>query len=283
MSEHYTSVDDESHHKAATYNSRTLITSNILLEILRKEFGSATLLSSFKVVDFTKPGDNYVCLVTGIICEAIVNGEPHTLSYVAKLNPNYGLAGFSELCQILFSKEGGFLVDVAPQLNAILEGIGEPILSFPICVYSSYEEGKEMLISKDLRVKQFKMAEKFKEMDLDHASLVLKELARLHATGFILKSKLKAKSLCEEFPSFTDKFLEEGHPSAENIKILLVSGIETATEVLQGECGYEKTNEWLQDLRGNAYGIICDKIKEVTYKFETVCHGDTSNSNILFR
>lgn len=71
---------------------------------------------------------------------------------------------------------------------------------------ASYTPTKEVLIVEDLRKRHFKMFDRRRGMDVTHASLVLKELGRLHAGTLLLEKRIRC-TLTEKWPMLIEKWL----------------------------------------------------------------------------
>ena len=159
-----------------------ILTEEAVRRVLAVDKGDKAELISWKVDNFTKDGDNYSSVVVGIKVNYSTGQEQSNVSYVAKLNPSRNAQQYEELDKDLFMKESNFFLKTLPILNQILESIGKPTLNLPRCFHSILEKGKEQNYFEDLREKGFQMFDRKRGMDVPHAMLILKELARLHAS-----------------------------------------------------------------------------------------------------
>ena len=97
---------------------------------------------------------------------------------------------------------------MAPRMNEELSKIGEKPLAIPVGYSKCTKQGEEAYLMTDLRsfeengeMKSFKMFNRKECMDIEYALLVVKELARFHATSLVLENRIK-KSFTEEYPYF---------------------------------------------------------------------------------
>lgn len=118
-----------------------------------------------------------------------LNGVTGRRSYAAKGNPCHDREVIEEVTHKLFLKEAEFDSNLLPQLNAVLEEAGMKPLAMPRCFYGAVERKKELVLLEDLRPRGFKMFDRRKGLDVAHVSLVLEELARLHAASLLLEKR----------------------------------------------------------------------------------------------
>jgi len=116
-------------------------------------------------------------------------------------------------------------------------------------------------------------------MDRAHASLVFKELARLHSSAKLLLQS-SGKDITSKFNLDEDFYLTmetnaDWHSWFEQIPLNGAAMLETCQ-------GYEKAIEGLQTMSSNYFSLIKEQLKPVE-PFATICHGDVWNNNMLFR
>ncbi|XP_066990859.1 uncharacterized protein [Macrobrachium rosenbergii] len=235
----------------AVSEAKSLITEDHVKKALKADKGIQAFLKSWKVVDFTKRGDNYACEVTSVeVKYSMNNKEDSEVTYVVKLNPHRNFGEFQEAEPFLFEKEGKFYEELVPVLNEALMSAGQKPLRFAKCFLVSLEEGKEQLYFEDLRARGFKMFDRRKGMDKNHIALVLSELARLHGASYLLTNKVLEGESAGARYEFLSKDLLDFTP---NTKELFVSWMErcvdTGIMMLDIIGGYETASAWLKSFR----------------------------------
>ncbi|XP_068229657.1 uncharacterized protein [Palaemon carinicauda] len=261
---------------------QSLITEGHVKEALRCDKGSDAVLESWKVVDFTKPGDNYSSVVTSVEVRYLKDNEECEVTYVVKLNGLRTVEGFPDLMPVLFDKEGKFYQNGLPDLNEALVSAGQEPLRFPKCFHVFLEDKKEQIYFEDLRARDFKMFDRRKGLDKDHVVLVMKEIARLHSASYLLMSR------CEEgeTPATKHKYLAKDYlnfiPGNKHWFLpILQRPIDTGIMMLEKVGGYETAIKWMKSFRYEIKDVL--SVQMHSKKFNNICHGDCWNNNILFR
>ncbi|XP_042874593.1 uncharacterized protein LOC122254788 [Penaeus japonicus] len=260
-----------------TRTCHSLITEESVKEALRADKGNEAQLTSWEIKDFTRKGDNYVALVTSVEVEFALNGEEKKVSYVIKANPCHDAKSYEDVTHAIFLKEAHFYTNLLPQLNLILQAASGKILDMPLCYYSRMERNKELIILEDLRSRGFKMFDRRKGLDVDHAKLALKGLAKLHAASLLLQEK-KPESLEAKLLNRPWGNLVEG---STNVLSILENTLDNSVTILNRIGGYETTVSWIKGIKGNLPKIFENDVKPS--KYHVLCHGDAWNNNMLFR
>ncbi|XP_066937093.1 uncharacterized protein [Macrobrachium rosenbergii] len=267
----------------AVSDAKSLITEDHVKKALKADKGIQAFLKSWKVVDFTKRGDNYACEVTSVEVKYSMNDkEDSEVTYIVKLNPRRNFGDFQEAEPLLFEKEGKFYEELLPVLNEALMSAGQKPLRYAKCFLVSLEEGKEQLYFEDLRARGFKMFDRRKGMDKNHIALVLSELARLHGASYLLTKKVLEGESAGARYEFLSKDLLDFTP---NTKKFFVSWMErcvdTGVMMLDRIGGYEIASAWLKSFRSEVENVLSSGIRST--RFNSICHGDCWNNNVLFR
>lgn len=107
-----------------------------------------------------------------------------------------------------------------------------------------------MIVFEDLREAGFVMADRNNGLDKEHCSLMLKHLAKLHASSYVLGL---------EQPEYMDKFnfglLKSDMDESAALAAILSKGVKTLAEVSEKWPGYEKIANKLNGIRVS----ICEK------------------------
>ncbi|XP_045586396.1 uncharacterized protein [Procambarus clarkii] len=250
---------------------------------LTADKGSEADLVSWSVKDFTHKGDNYATIVTSISVKFSLAGQEQTTSYVVKLNPKRPIGqDFSAFTLAIFYKEAEFFQEILPLLNSELTVRGLQGLRVAKWFYTSLEKDKEMIFLEDLRSRGFKMFDRKKGMDVAHATLVLKELARLHAASLLLKATAPEQDLADRFTHIKVDWINYSQNSKKMINEMF-SGLFANAEALVHDIeGYEVAEQWLAAYKNNSADLL-ERSLGRSLKFDVICHGDCWNNNVLFR
>lgn len=260
---------------------QSLITEEHVAAALRKDKGADVRLTSWSVEDFTRKGDNYACVVSSVRASYAKGKEDAEVVYVVKLNPCRNVESFKEFTRTIFEKECLFYLSLVPDLNRMLEGAGQTLLRVPRCFHGSLVDGREMIFLEDLRPRGFKMFDRKKGLDVAHASLILQELARLHAASVLLQAETPDEDLIKKYKFLKKDWLDGNKDSPHGILSLFDGYLRNAIEILETVGGYERAIAWVESLRPDLEEILTTKLG--MGKFNVVCHGDCWNNNVLFR
>lgn len=261
------------------------MTSSLLKEghvraALTADKGVAARLTAWKVVYFSKKGDNYVSDVSSVKVTYELDGQTQEVSYIVKLNPCRN-AESSRECDTAFSQnEAGFYLDIVTEMNSILRDIGFTELKVPKCFHVDLEKYKEVIFLEDLRVQGFKMTDRIQGLDEAHVRLVLEELAKFHAASFLMQVKAPEVDLAARYP-----FLQRCWPYVfknNALALALFEGnLNYCRKLLLKVGGYERAIKWIDSVLPNLVDVIDEKMR--SSKFKVVCHGDLWSNNTLFR
>ncbi|XP_068230086.1 uncharacterized protein [Palaemon carinicauda] len=261
---------------------QSLITEEHVKEVLKCDKGSDAVLESWKVVDFTKPGDNYACVVTSVEVKYLKDNQESQVTYVVKLNGLRNLEGFPDLTIVMFDKEGKFYQEILPALNEALISAGQEPLRLPKCFHVFLEDKKEQIYFEDLRARDFKMFDRRKGMDKDHVDLVMKEIARMHSASYLLMSKFEEGETATTKYKFLEKDWLTFLPDGKDLFLpMFQAEVDTGVMMLEKVGGYETAIDWMKSFRSEVKDVLGGQM--CSKKFNSICHGDCWNNNILFR
>ncbi|XP_027217907.2 uncharacterized protein [Penaeus vannamei] len=255
----------------------SLITEEAVKEALKAHKGGEARLTSWQIKDFTSKGDNYASVVSSVELDFDLNGNDESITYIVKINPCHGMESFEEMTHTIFLKEAEFYIKLLPQLNGVLREHELSPLAVPECHYGTLEKKRELIFLEDLRPRGFKMFDRRKGLDVAHASLVLKELARLHAASLLLQKKdpeySKDTLLHRGWINMTD----DGFGMLQVLEGVMDTGI----MMLKKVGGYESSITWAESTKSKLREIF-EKQREPC-KHQVICHGDAWNNNLLFK
>ncbi|KAK3873165.1 hypothetical protein Pcinc_021802 [Petrolisthes cinctipes] len=182
-------LKDEEQPATKVVTPQSLVTEEEVKAALRLDKGSDDLLKSWSMVDFTKKGDNYACVVSSVQVQYSLNQENMEVVYIAKLNPCRHVKEYEEMTYAIFRKESEFYLNLVPELNSVLTEVGQEALRFPKCFHGCMDKNKEIILLEDLRPQGYQMFDRRRGLDVAHITLILKELGRLHASSRLLQAK----------------------------------------------------------------------------------------------
>ncbi|XP_045114676.1 uncharacterized protein LOC123506551 isoform X2 [Portunus trituberculatus] len=263
---------------------QSLVTESLLKKTLKTDKGDDAELISYEVKDFTSKGDNYACVVTSALVRYRQGDQKEKeVSYVAKCNPCRKQEIFDSVTIMAFSKEAAFYHKIVPLINVELEAVGQEPLRLPECYVNHEVEGEQVLMMRDLRVDGFKMFDRKKGMDKAHATLVVRELARLHAASVVAQDKM-SEPIEDTHDFLMEDFDTLEMPDGKKIfEIVFASNLTNGAKMAEKIGGYEKVAEWLNSKSKEGLSMFVDCIRSKNEPFNVVCHGDCWNNNILFK
>ncbi|XP_076032189.1 putative kinase-like protein D1044.1 [Oratosquilla oratoria] len=268
-------------HAKGTPDLYDVFTEDLIKSCLKADKGDQAVLKSFEIKDFTKKGDNYICAVTGVHVDYELEGRDHKAKYVAKLNKPTNHDDTRLMVKDFFEQEKNFYTDIGPTLSRELKEVGHEPLRFARAPYVHFKDGVYVMFMEDLRERGFTMYDRRKGLDDAHIFLVLKELARIHASSTILQKRSK-KPILESHPYLYDGFMQDElpYPTYSIIMAELVGG---AALVAEKTGGYDQAVRHIKEVfQPNSHAIIRDLLRSQP-PFQVVTHGDCWTNNTLFR
>lgn len=183
-----------------------------------------------------------------------------------------------------FKREISLYNDYLPELEKLqLEhgiSVTEGFFNYPKCYYAEYdiETDDAIIVMKDMRDEGYKLANKYKPLDIGICEIVVQGLGKLHALSFALEKK--RPELFVNFKKYGDimaKIMTQ--PQTQQ---MWDSIFPAAINSLRGE--HPKIEEKIHKLRENLSEeflfLVDDKNSG---KFSVVGHGDSWTNNFLFK
>lgn len=262
---------------------KSLITEAHVQATLKADKGTKAQLTSWTVEDFTHKGDNYATVVTSVKATFTLHGKENNVSYIVKLNHKRPyMKGISEFGIMIFHKESDYYEKIIPKLSSMLTLAGKRALRVPKWYYSSLQEEEEVIFLEDLRPRGFQMFDRKKGMDVGHATLVVQELARLHAASLLLQERSGTQELEDLFDFLKKDWTNFTDEPGSFLHMLFGNHIANAEVMLKKVGGYIAAEKWLARIKGS-YVDLLDRMLVRQAPFKVICHGDCWNNNLLFR
>ncbi|XP_042227323.1 uncharacterized protein LOC121869809 [Homarus americanus] len=259
------------------------ITEAHVKRVLKADKGSNAQLNSWSVKDFTQKGDNYANVVTSVSVSYSIHGKDQSVSYVVKINTKHNVDNEMDFfIAILFKKEAEFYEEIMPLLNSELTSVGLRELRMPTWFHTHCEDGQDMIFLENLRPQGYQMFDRRKVMDVPHATLVLQELARMHAASRLLQARTPDEEFCDQFKYIKTTWTNFCDTAKEMVNNFFASTICNAEEMLHKVKGYELAEQWMAKNKTDTAGVI-ERHLIRDPKFDVICHGDCWNNNVLFR
>ncbi|XP_013097236.2 uncharacterized protein LOC106080405 [Stomoxys calcitrans] len=89
----------------------------------------------------------------------------------------------------IFNREMTIYDQVLPKLNQLLQEVNDTDKLFATALYTDYK--RQALVFEDLSVQGYVMADRIERLDKDHMLLILRKLAKMHATSAVLNQREK--------------------------------------------------------------------------------------------
>ncbi|KAK7076748.1 hypothetical protein SK128_024706 [Halocaridina rubra] len=261
---------------------KTLIKEANLCEVLSKAIGSDSKLISWTIQKSVSQNDNYIAIITKVKITYSQNGMESLVSIVARLGPPRPSKVLNQSINYAFVKEARAYQELLPSLNSELTAIGMKPLRFPKCYYTSWEPDKEAIYLEDLRAEGYKSPGRYNGLDVAHSTLILQELARLHAASLLLEVRDSFEDLDSKYTFLEKDCFDVTEEAVKQTREVLIRYIDRTIAVLNATEGYERAAEWLNNLKPRVFEQMEKKLKTHT-RFAVVCHGDCWSKNVLFR
>lgn len=265
-------------------NAHKLVTVDCIKSALEKNKGVNAQYKSHEIIDFCSKGDNYACFVTSCKVTYTLGGEEKSVTFIVKLNNCATAELLVNFSNLAFEKEGNFYFKMLPDLNAILVNLGLAPLRMAECYGVNYDEHKQSLFLQDLRGAGFKMADRMVGLDDSHITLVVQELARLHAASVILEDSMGTETFLQKYDFLDDFFIgTKSENVTQMFQDIFVQYVEMGVNIARRMDGYEKVAKSLEKMAPKAFEILKKNITTHDPKFTVINHGDCWNNNLLFK
>ena len=148
------------------------------------------------------------------------------------------------------------------------------------------ESGKEIMITDDLRKKRFRMTDKMHALDFHHLNLLVNELARMHAGGYLTMRESSFENLVSQFPIIKKDALitdDDDHFGMKMFGEVMQTHFDVAIKLLEIFPWYQNVSERIKGWKSNWKSLFKNRISDTPDAFKVFAHGDCWNNNFLFR
>ncbi|KAB7499288.1 hypothetical protein Anas_04956 [Armadillidium nasatum] len=167
-------------------------------------------------------------------------------------------------------------------MNKHLETLRLPQIKTPKYYAGSFEKGREAFLTENLRKQGFVLHDRRKGQDFNHASLVMGELGRFHASSLLLEDSIAPKTFEETFDNFEESWLDVNNQGFNAFLDILKSQVQSSIKYLNEYPKYDKCVKWFQANFDSMGQYFLDGLKS-TKPFEVITHGDCWTNNMLFK
>ena len=217
--------------------------------------------------------DSFLTGMFKVQLKGIIDGQKIKKNIMIKWHPEPKMrACFRES----YKREFIFYQQIVPKLlevqNKIKNAEGLKI-KFPNCILACAEYDKETIAVQGLKEEGYKLRDRLFKTNLDYVSLVMKNLAKLHALSFVLE-KTNPKEF-EEIARLCHEDVQYCHPGPAPKS--MSSYYEASVKVILDTAAKDKLNRLAPDILKVLYS--CTRPDS----YSTICHGDCWNNNILYK
>lgn len=233
----------------------------------------------------SKHGDNFigVMIAVKLIGTKEINGETMSVTkhLICKLPPSDPMRRRLYQPILAFEREVEVYSTLLPMFVQFQKEKGltpeESFISFPHArvAVSDMENDNHILIMDDLRQQNFRMFPKERRTNIEHATLVMKEMAKFHAISFALKDQRPKQFEQLKQGDVYIEMVKRG-----KLKVIIDESLDRAYRMINND----KHKQVLDDLRKNYFEIFQDcGSDELLDGSGVITHGDCWNNNFLFK
>ncbi|KAH8414018.1 hypothetical protein KR222_001936 [Zaprionus bogoriensis] len=249
------------------------LTENYLLDALRKFYGDQKLrITALDARPALGRGENYGGVLTRVKAELLLSdGSTKIGHYIIKTS--YESDEFSRKTMEpydIFNREMSIYEQVLPKLNSLLQEIGDEEQIFAETMAVDYD--RSSLIFEDLNVRGFVMPDRLVGLDLKLARLVLRKLAKMHATSAVLNERE-----CGVLESY-DRGMFNRY--TDNYAPCFLGFLQACSKRVAQMPGLEKYADKLQALLP-VYMELGKRVFDISPGINVLCHGDLWTNNVL--
>ncbi|XP_068150733.1 uncharacterized protein [Drosophila tropicalis] len=227
----------------------------------------------------SNPGDNYCSAIYQVQLkftrwsDGKESTEKEQLSLIVKTIPITQDTQFLEDVRV-FIKEKQTYTDILPRLDILSNGH-----KFGAKYYHSVKAPVQTIVFNDLKTDGFRVASRESGLDWNHASLILKQLGRFHATSMVLAKK--DPSILKQY---NQGMLSEGTlVKSDTFEEMFGGFLKGLIKCSSTWPGYEKISENLQRFSNNFQSVLLAASKpKPGDRYVVLNHGDLWTNNFMY-
>ncbi|TDG43703.1 hypothetical protein AWZ03_009867 [Drosophila navojoa] len=234
-------------------------------------------LQKLHIQPATANGENYASVMTRIIVEYTDKDLcQHTDNFIVKTT----FADKDPAAHLLeqygvYVREMDMYEEELPKLaKIILLELGDSRKMFARTVYVDREH--DSIMFEDMSLDKYSVADRLKQLDLNHVRLVLEKLAKFHAAGAVLNERQPGIYGQKYDRCFFNKYTQAYKPIMQNMLRALITSIEDDKALHKRYAA--KLNGVIDHIM--EYGERTMELNKGD--FATLCHGDLWTTNIMF-
>ncbi|XP_017151091.1 uncharacterized protein LOC108161360 [Drosophila miranda] len=258
-------------------------------EYLNEQFFTETLEEglretkvTLKEINFewgSNPGDNYCSAIYRVLVtfakwsDNKESAKKEQLSLIVKTIPITEATQFLEDVSV-FIKEKQTYTDILPRLDILSRGD-----KFGAKYYHSVKGPVQTIVFSDLKVEGFKVASRESGLDFNHASLILQQLGKFHATSMVLAQKDP-----EIVKQYTRGMLSEDIlMKSDTFENMFGDFLKGLIKCSAGWPGYKHISGHLQRLSDNFRNVCVAASKpKAGDRYVVLNHGDMWTNNFMY-
>ncbi|XP_055855054.1 uncharacterized protein LOC129918492 [Episyrphus balteatus] len=252
------------------------LTQDFLTKKLRIYYKDPSLqILSMSVAPATGKGENYASIMNRVSLQYIIGGDrsPRSGSYVVKSSFEGDEFATEKISPYdIYNREMEIYEKIIPKLNALLEEIGDKDKMFPETISVEYD--RSAMIFEDLTQRGYIMCDRLKGLDMDHAKMCLRKLAKMHATSAVLNEREPGT-----FKTY-DRGLFNRH--TDNFSPFFVGILDACGRMVSKLEGFKKYGEKLLALKPKLMEYGKQVFDPVDGHVNVLAHGDFWVNNVMF-
>ena len=247
------------------------LNSKFMSEVLSKEKEKKVNAIHIEVNPAVGKGDNYLSTLYRITAEC-KNGNENTKYYVILKTLPEG-----EMVQKILEDLNGFKKEVQmyevvfPAMYSMMKSIFGKLQPISARCFPCREEN--ILVLEDLQHLDYKMANRYNGLDLDHCKVTVRALARFHALSLALHKK---------DPSIMDVYEETFYADRKQTESYISSKFSALVPEVESWPGYEHYAEKVRKLGQSGFSRLVEIVKPKKNSLNVLNHGDCWVNNMMF-
>ncbi|KAK5642405.1 hypothetical protein RI129_008572 [Pyrocoelia pectoralis] len=251
--------------------------------LVEKAFNGSLDNYTVDILNVTKIGENYSGSVHNVKIKRNDKEEDDIKFHLfAKMAPHEGCHRNTSPIRAMYECEIHSYENIFPELIKFQKDKNVATFRpFAKSYASSLEMGAEALLMDDMKMKNFKLIDHRAKLDLQHATLIMREIGKFHALSFAIRDQRPElfkylENNCRDIFYSNDKMSSTLHKAVTNIGTAILKSYDTSTNV--------KEVESLQNFIKNLPSVLNSVLSlDKAGKYAVINHGDLEIRNILFR